>query len=152
MTAFRQLQELSHTFFSKFWTKPERVALLRILYEAYNADGIFKIEEQREFYRHAFNLLATKEDMEEMDLDQAIQIMKRSPAKMKIVYLWIADAIVSDNEFNAEENAFVHSLEEKYGLDHKRLFKNIRELQTQRMEKLLNQWMYSVEKQMENEV
>ena len=121
----------------KNWSKEEKSSLLRIVYEVYNADHNFSEKEEIEFKEILSKLkLSWKEDISGINLDTAMEILKKDTQKMEIVYTYIARGVYSDGLYDFKEQEFIKKLALKYGLSLSKLENSIVSEKTKRVESL----------------
>jgi hypothetical protein len=110
----------------KNWSKEEKSSLLRIVYDVYNADNNFSELEEKEFRENLSKLkLSWKEDISGINLDTAMDILKKDPLKMEIVYSHIARGVYSDGLYDFKEQEYIKNLALKYDLSLSKLESSI---------------------------
>ena len=112
------------------WPTHERNALFRIIYEIYNSDGDFNSKEKQDFNKRSFGLGIEIDEIKNLNFNKAIETLKRSSQKMKIVHFWIATSIFADDDYDKVEQAFVDTMISKYKLnesDLRSIIKTIRD-------------------------
>jgi len=133
--------EIIKSFFKKDelkdWSKEEKSCLFRIIYEVYNADQNFSELEVIEFKKNLSKLkLSWKEDISGINLDAAIELLKKDPQKMEIVYTYIARSVYSDGLYDFKEQEFIKNLAVRYELSLSKIEASIVSEKAKRLEKL----------------
>ncbi|MEM7184827.1 MAG: hypothetical protein AAF518_28285 [Spirochaetota bacterium] len=105
----------------RFWDRDEKRALLKLVYEIYNIDCEFSVEEKKNFDEYIQKFELEINEVIFMNLGDAISFLKKDEKKLIVAYEWIAEAIYKDGIFNDKEEKFVQKLQNEYGLSGERI-------------------------------
>ncbi|MCB1144815.1 MAG: TerB family tellurite resistance protein [Leptospiraceae bacterium] len=98
------------------WTKQEKTALLRLVYEIYNSDKDFSEKEEEDFTRQLNEMgLNWRDDISKIQLEEATSLLKNDPKKLKIAYGYLAHAVLADGTIAQGELDFLKNLSGKFG-------------------------------------
>ena len=111
----------------RFWDRDEKRALLKLVYEIYNIDCEFSVEEKKDFDEYIQKFELEINEVIFMNLGDAISFLKKDEKKLTVAYEWIAEAIYKDGIFNDKEEKFVQKLQNEYGLSGERIQEHLKQ-------------------------
>jgi len=140
MNLFHAFHDTIETVLVRFWEKPEKISLMRIIYEVYNMDGQFSDDEKDNFARYNRSLALSESEVVTYDLKTAFGVLKQNPRHMDLAYIWIANALFIDGEFSDVERKKLEALETKYDLSSEKIDHHINHIRTEKANAALKKW------------
>ncbi|OGL45273.1 MAG: hypothetical protein A2161_10640 [Candidatus Schekmanbacteria bacterium RBG_13_48_7] len=125
---------------SKFWKQDKKEALLKVLYEIYNCDKVFTIEEANDFNKKCKKLNIDSQNMKAISIKKAITIIQNDKLLNDLLYFIIASAVYKDKDYDQQERSQIDEIIKKYNLNEKILIERIKEIRNKNIKKLLNEW------------
>lgn len=130
----------------KFWSFEEREALLKVLYEIYNSDHEFSSNEVDDFNKKLESLGVTVEQINQLPLDKAVDILQKDKLKHDHIYFVLAEAIFKDMDYDDIEKSYIQKIVEKYNLNESHLKEKIEEVRGEIIKDIMQRW----EKEIDN--
>ncbi len=131
----------------RFWSEEEREALLRVVYEIYNSDYAFTPHEVRDFNEKLGALGVDMDRVRDLALPEAMQILHRDKFKRELIYIIMAEAIFCDDDYDSVEREFMEKLIEKYDLPRQSVYEKISQIQAEKLDAVLTQWLREMERE-----
>lgn len=129
----------------RFWEKKERTAFLKLISEIYESDFAVTLEETSFLKKQQFFLDIDDEELEKMNLDKAIKILRKDKLKEELIYILIAEAVFKDEDYDAYEQEFVDELIRKYNISESKLSSRISDIRDKKIGSVLEEWYKEIE-------
>jgi uncharacterized tellurite resistance protein B-like protein len=129
----------------RFWHKNERIAFLKLVHEIFYSDSEYSNLEKAFFEDYSHFLGISKNDIDQMNLEMAIQILQEDKLQNDIIYILVAEAIFKDEDFDQVEQQFVETLSEKYRMSEIKLNSKIKEVRDRKIGEVLEDWYNRME-------
>jgi len=128
----------------KFWSQEEKEALLKILYEIYNIDHEFSIEEVKHFNDKLNAINVDSDRIKTLPLKDAVKILQTDKLKKDLIYIVLAEAIFKDEDYDMMERSYIEKIIQEYDIDEKKLKGKIKEIRDKKFEKVLKGWIKEI--------
>ncbi len=129
----------------KFWSQKEKVALLKIIYEIYHSDNAYTIDEANDFNKRLEKLDVDINQIKQVNLHEAVSILQDDKLKEELVYIFLAQAIFKDEDFDDFEQEFLNRFVEKYNISEETLNHHIKRIRDKKLDKILSDWINEIE-------
>lgn len=135
-----QFDELQITL----WSKQERIALMSIIHGIYVADNEFARLEHKDFLYKLDGLNVDAKAVDAMSLEEAFNILAKDASKNRLVHIFIADALLKDNEYDEAEKAYVDVMKERYPISGEMLDEALTEVRNRKLDDVLQDWVKEI--------
>ena len=123
------------------WEKNEKIALMRIIHGLYVADNEFDKLEQ-EFFQSKLEILDVDvHAVDAMPMKDAIELLAKDRLKNKLVYIFMAEALFKDDDYDNLEKSYVDTLKQRYPLSDEMLDEAIKLVRDRKLEVALREWV-----------
>lgn len=129
----------------KFWSQSEKEAILKIVLEIYHSDKQFTSDEKKDFNEQLASLDVDVEQVKNLSVSDATDILKADKVKKDLMYIILAEAIFKDDDYDEMEKSFVASLIEKYGLDEDELKAQVKVKRDKILTVILSGWVKEID-------
>ena len=129
----------------KFWSQKEKVALLKIIFEIYHSDNVFTIDEANDFNERLEKLDVAINQIKQMNLHEAVSILQDDKLKEELVYIFLAQAVFKDEDFDGFEQEFINKFVAKYNISEEKLNHHIKRIRDKKLEAILSEWINEIE-------
>jgi len=85
------------------------------------------------------------EEIRDLEIERAIEILQEDKLKHELIYLIIAEAIFKDEDYDLVEKEYIQKFIQKYGLLEKTLNEKIEKISNEKFENVLSQWQKDIE-------
>jgi len=140
MRITRYFKEIMAEIIPQFWSQEEKEALLRIIYEIYTCDYTFSPYEVKDFKKKLNVLGCDMKRVKRLNLDEAIDILKKNKLKKELIYIIIAEAIFKDEDYDSIEREYIDRFVKKYDIPQDILNDKITRIRNEKFEKVLFEW------------
>jgi len=141
----KHFREFIENIGPRFWSHKEKEALLKVIYEIYNCDFAFTAPEVKDFNEKLKALGCNIEEIRDLEIERAIEILQEDKLKHELIYLIIAEAIFKDEDYDLVEKEYIQKFIQKYGLLEKTLNEKIEKISNEKFENVLSQWQKDIE-------
>ena len=87
------------------------------------------------------------EEVEELEIDKAMEILHADQTKQELLYIILAAAVFRDGKFAWEERSFLNELVQKYQLDSQKLEIRLSEQKSRHIEEIPKNWNLEIQNQ-----
>ena len=115
-----------------FWDKDEKTALMRIIHGLYVADNEFDKLDDVNVDAHA---------VDAMPMNDAIELLAKDKLKNKLVYIFMAEALFKDDDYDNVEKSYVSTLKQRYPISDEMLDDAIKLVRDRKLEVALREWV-----------
>ena len=136
---------LTNTLHFATWSKEEQLSLLRILDDLYRSDNDDARAEVQDFRRKLMVSNVQAEEVEELEIDEAMEILHADQTKQELLYIILAAAVFRDGKFAGEERSFLNELVQKHQLDSQKLEIRLSEQKSRHIEEILKDWNLEIQ-------
>jgi hypothetical protein len=128
------------------WDKDEITALMRVIHSLYVADNEFDKLEQKYFVQKLDALNIDVHAVDAMPLDDAFELLAKDKLKNKLAYIFMAEALLKDDDYDALEAAHVEALKQRFPLSEEMLDDAIKQVRNRKLEGVLKDWANDIKK------
>lgn len=126
------------------WSKEEKLALMRIIHGIYVADNEFAKLEQKDFLYKLDGLNIKAQAVDAMTLTDAFAVLAKDKLKNRLVYLFMADALLKDDDYDVLEQAYVDIMKERYPVSGDMLDEALTEVRDRKLDDVLRDWVKEI--------
>ena len=123
------------------WDEDEKTALMRIIHGLYVADNEFDDLEKEYFLDKLDALNVDSHAVDSMPMNDAIKLLGKDKLKNKLVYIFMAEALFKDDDYDNLEKAYVETLKQRYSLSDVMLDDSIKQVRDKKLEVVLREWV-----------
>jgi hypothetical protein len=120
----------------------EKRATLTLLYGVALADGVLSAGEDEALHKVAAKLGATLS--KDQRLPEAVAVLAKKPAALKLACLVVADAFFADADYDAAEKDFVSSFGTRFGLPANPLQEAVDALRKKKLDEAVEEFAKSI--------
>ena len=145
--AARLVQRLQNTVQNARLTRlrdEEKRAVLTLLNAVALSDGELSVEEEAAINKAAMKLGVNLS--RDLALPEAVAVLAKKPAALKLACLLVADAFFVDGDYDAQEKDFVASFSERFKLAANSLKDAVEKLRRKKLDDALTDWNEEIEK------
>lgn len=128
-----------------FWNENEKIALMRIIHGIYVSDNEFNKLEQEYFQDKLAALNIDAVSVDAMKMQDAFTILAEDKIKNKLVYIFMAEALFKDDDYDKLEKSYIATMKERYPLSGKQLDETISLMRDKKLEAVLKDWIVEIE-------
>ena len=139
MAIVDHFEELDRRVLTGAWSVTERQSLLCIVREIHRADGVYSPEERQNYDRLVTDLGVDENSC--ANIADSVELLRSDPRKLRLLYIWMAEAVLADGRYDEKEQDFLESICEKYLLPRPQLEESIKELQLRDVDEVLQRWL-----------
>ena len=125
----------------KFWSHEEKEALLKVLFEIYNSDHDFSKNEVQDFNKRLAALDVNMDQISQLPLDNAVEILQSDKLKHDLIYIVLAEAVFKDEDYDDIEKEYMKKFVDKYNIDESRLKEKMNESKNRKIEHIMRKWI-----------
>lgn len=122
----------------------EKRAVLTLLNAVALSDGVLSASEDAAINKAAMKLGVNL--TRELALPEAVAVLAKKPAALKLACLLVADAFFLDGDYDAQEKAFVASFSERFKLPENPLKVAVEALRRKKLDDALADWNKEIER------
>lgn len=124
-----------------FWDKDEKTALMRIIHGLYVADNEFDKLEKEYFQDKLDDVNVDAHAVDAMPMNDAIELLAKDKLKNKLVYIFMAEALFKDDDYDNLEKSYVSTLKQRYPISDEMLDDAIKLVRDRKLEVALREWV-----------
>jgi hypothetical protein len=144
MTFINYFKEQFDELLITLWSKQEKIALMSIIHAIYVADNEFARLEHKDFLYKLDGLNVDARDVDAMSLDEAFGILAKDESKNRLVYIFMADALLKDNDYDAAEQSCIEVMKERYPISGELLDEALKEVRNRKLYDILQDWVKEI--------
>jgi hypothetical protein len=136
-----QFDELSISL----WHKDEKTALMRVIHGLFVADNQIDKLEKKYFLKMLGGLNVDAREVDAMPMDEAFAVLARDKLKNRLLYIFMAEALLKDNDYDEIEQSYVDAMKQHYPLSEEMLDEAITQVRNKKLEGVLKDWVKEIQ-------
>jgi hypothetical protein len=127
------------------WDKAEITALMRVIHSLYVADNEFDKLEQKYFVKKLDALNIDAHEVDALPIDDAFELLAKDKLKNKLAYIFMAEALLKDGDYDDLESSCVDAMKQRYPLSEKMLDEALKQVRDRKLEVVLKEWVKEIQ-------
>ncbi|MGD8743047.1 MAG: hypothetical protein PVH46_06430 [Granulosicoccaceae bacterium] len=127
------------------WHKDEKTALMRVIHGLFVADNEIDKLEKKYFLKLLDGLNVDARAVDDMPMDEAFEVLAKDKLKNRLLYIFMAEALLRDNDYDEIEQSYVDDLKQHYPLSDELLDAAITQVRNKKLEGVLKDWVKEIQ-------